>query len=109
MDSIEAEALRRAREIHSNNRKRSNPYSASDAVPESQDAPRNSQRRKEEEVRSERDKHPKENPFSEKGNSTVSTLFEDKEKLLILLLILILISEENSDPATVLALLYLII
>lgn len=41
--------------------------------------------------------------------SPIDMLFEDKEKLLILLLVLILSSEENSDPAILLALLYLII
>jgi hypothetical protein len=36
-------------------------------------------------------------------------LFEDKEKLLILVLVMILCNEDHSDPALILALLYIII
>ena len=99
MDTMQADALRRAREMHENTH--------------------TSPRRENASTQSRTEKPPVTAPaeHSRKGehyhqpepSSEVSALFADKEKLLILSLILILCTEEKSDPALTLALLYLII
>lgn len=100
MDTIQAEALRRAKEMQSKTSSRINDrpqfvkpdreeHHSGDKVQQSPAFPENTKEVKE----------AKESP----------SLFADKEKLLILALILLLSGEENSDPSLTLALLYLII
>lgn len=92
MDTMETEALRRARDMQREIRPNQNP-----PQPQPKKAP---------EPAPLTDAEPPKNapvPFD------ASKLFEDKEKLLILLLIMILSSEEGTDPVLILALLYVII
>lgn len=115
MDAIEYEALRRAQEMQRQRPQasRSSQPSQPAQTPQSQRAPE-----------PKRDSAPppvKSNPpvqasppaarsaAQHPSGDLLSTLFEDKEKLLILALILILSGEESSDPSLILALLYLII
>ncbi len=113
MDSIEAEAMRRAQEMHWG-KNRNNPYPS---------PPANNNQRKQSNAERQSHNTKKEIPDKEESTQTYSgedvpfrndsflgsSIFEDKEKLLILVLILILTGEENSDLSIVLALLYLII
>lgn len=114
MDSMQAEALRRAQEMHQGQRRKSTGYD----TPQKDKPPKSSDHHKE--TNSARKEEPvadtngsfcesPQNNFAQKSDFSLHGLFEDKEKLLILVLILILISEEKSDTYTVLALLYLII
>ena len=92
MDTMETEALRRARDMQRGIRPNQNP-----PQPQPKKAP---------EPAPLTDAEPPKNtpvPFD------ASKLFEDKEKLLILRLIMILSSEEGTDPVLILALLYVII
>lgn len=92
MDTMETEALRRARDMQRGIRPNQNT-----PQPQPQKSP---------EPAAYTDAEPPKNtpiPFD------TSKLFEDKEKLLILLLIMILSSEEGTDPVLILALLYVII
>ena len=113
MDSMQAEALRRAQEMHSTQRRRN---SADTSRKDSQNLSGNQEREnhrapKEEAPSVQKETHNsyQQNDSSSKPDFPVSSLFEDKEKLLIIVLILILISEEKADTYTILALLYLII
>lgn len=97
MDNMQADALRRAREMHSSTQppkkeERSAPARQREVDPRSDPVP----------SQSCGDSFPQEGALEK-------TLFADKEKMLILSLILILCTEEQSDPALTLALLYLII
>lgn len=102
MDIMQAEALRRAQEMH---RGRDNPQNNRTAQSTPRDTPakvpesREPKRENKEEVPS----------CAPAQNESLPMLFEDKEKLLILVLIMILCTEESSDPTLILALLYLII
>lgn len=108
MDSIEYEALRRANQMQQSNssrkaqpaqnRKNSHPTEQISKKTESENLS---------ESHNPVSKQPAES--FQKDHSLLSTLFEDKEKLLILALILILSAEESQDPSLTLALLYLII
>ncbi len=106
MDTMQADALRRAREMHS-------------------PPPRGEHRSPETAEQTRRSEHPspelnpqapsvctsEEQAISNRPCKEIqeNPLFADKEKFLILALILILSSEEQSDPVLTLALLYLII
>lgn len=92
MDTMETEALRRARDMQRGIRPNQNP-----PQPQPKKAPEPAPLTDAE--------PPKNTPVS----FDASKLFEDKEKLLILLLIMILSSEEGTDPVLILALLYVII
>lgn len=108
MDSIEYEALRRASQMQQNN-----PSSKAQSAQSRQSTKPAQHNPKHTEFENSPETHKTESS----QNATVcnsdtpllSTLFEDKEKLLILALILILSSEDSQDPALTLALLYLII
>ena len=95
MDTIQADALRRVKEMQSI------------ATPRGSDRPFENTNRSKKPEPSAKESHP---PIeAEKSPSEALSLFADKEKLLILALILLLSGEENSDPSLTLALLYLII
>ncbi len=129
MDSMQAEAMRRVREMHSNTPTAPKGNTSSPA----HSPPRSTSPTQEESFtpHSQRGKGAAQNPQgrmganhsntpSVKGESDippqgdgaslkVGAVFADKEKFLILALIMILSSEEQSDPMLTLALLYLII
>jgi len=98
MDTMQAEALRRAQEMHSKTQ-HNTPFDSAQRKPLRTPAV------------SQQNNQPEESHKDTAVPKAVNTpqLFEDKEKLLILVLILILINEETSDISVVLALLYLII
>lgn len=107
MDPMQAEALRRAQEMHSR--------SPSHNFTHNRDTHRESeQNNSSRNIRNE-DITKSDTPADSHKSSTnpdgalVPTLFEDKEKLLILVLILLLLSENSADTSVILALLYLII
>lgn len=110
MDTMQAEALRRAQEMHSVKRQHSfgdqqrrNPQNhQNNTTSEKQEAQNPAPHFESERSQSEH------SPICAEQKS-LPMLFEDKEKLLILVLILILISEEVTDTSVILALLYLII
>ncbi len=95
MDSMQADALRRVREMHSAPIPREN-TNTQKAPPTPK--PEGEHTSSPHQNREKTDSAPRETP-----------LFADKEKLLILALVLILSGEENFDPSLALALLYLII
>lgn len=108
MDPLEYEALRRAQEMQKtqNRTHRSQP----------QQKPQNTQKttthteshtQSSQSQSTVREKPPE--PVSPVLSAPSALLFEDKEKLLILVLVMILCNEDNSDPALILALLYIII
>lgn len=100
MDNIQADALRRVKEMQSM------------GIPRGSDRPFENTNRSKKAEPSPKESHPPteaEKPKGEKTPSESLSLFADKEKLLILALILLLSGEENSDPSLTLALLYLII
>ncbi len=99
MDSMQAEAMRRVREMHSPS---PSPKEANPQRPAQREVQENSRKREPAPPAPAACEQP-ENPIQ--GNP----LFADKEKFLILALIMILSSEEQSDPMLTLALLYLII
>lgn len=97
---MEQEALRRVQEMHSGAR----PPKRTQAV----NTP-SVQRQQNPPQKEGEEKFSEEPPKKESEAPLLNSLFADKEKLLILILILVLSSEDNSDPALTLALLYLII
>lgn len=103
MDTIQADALRRVKEMQSNSINRRNDRPPFENVNQSYGGGHNTP-----------EKHQSDHPLPEKGKEEKeikenSSLFADKEKVLILALILLLSGEDNSDPSLTLALLYLII
>ncbi|MBQ8000774.1 MAG: hypothetical protein IJ298_06080 [Ruminococcus sp.] len=112
MDSIEYEALMRAREMQRGQspNKSTNPTQGKNQSQSTPREPTHSNKQAQESADSKvtQPLTPAQ-PLSTQNSDLLSTLFEDKEKLLILVLILILTSEESSDPSLILALLYLII
>ena len=106
MDSMQAEALRRAQEMHSKVVSR-NFASNRDAQTqiEKTNQPQNTQR---EDITQNEVSTDCKASFST-SEAVAPALFEDKEKLLILVLILLLMGENSTDTSVILALLYLII
>lgn len=108
MDTMQAEALRRVQEMQNSAHRgpRQTPLPKADP-------PRNNNSHRESSSVAERSRQGTDEPpasaINTGENPTLSTLFEDKEKLLILVLILILNAEESADISLTLALLYLII
>ncbi|MBQ4569976.1 MAG: hypothetical protein IJA62_08010 [Ruminococcus sp.] len=100
MDTMQAEAMRRVREMHSPSSSQKEGSIPRTAPREAQGAPRQKEHTPPAPVPREESEAP-----IMQGNP----LFADKEKFLILALIMILSSEEQSDPMLTLALLYLII
>ena len=99
MDTMQADALRRAQELHSAaERSRNEPF-----------APPKRAENKSKSTHSEPLEHPANFEAENRDLPAEGGIFADKEKLLILALILILSTEQSSDPALTLALLYLII
>lgn len=104
MDSIEYEALRRASQMQQNKAQSAQTHRNSKPLMQS---PAHSEQGKDPETHKVETNQPDRD--CQKGAPLLSSLFEDKEKLLILALILIISSEDSQDPALTLALLYLII
>lgn len=97
---MEQEALRRVQEMHSGARFQKNPQTKNTPAPEIHPESRQNM---------SQEKPLEEQSLNKPDSPNLNSLFADKEKLLILLLIMVLGSEDNSDPALTLALLYLII
>lgn len=104
MDSIEYEALRRASQMQQN---KTQPAQSRQNQTSPKQSPAHSEQKKSPESHKDKAAHPAK--VHQNESPMLSSLFEDKEKLLILALILILSSEDSQDPALTLALLYLII
>ncbi len=114
MDPMQADALRRAREMQTNAQTTPNGRNTEPRPPKTtaDDPPR-----KAEQHTQKQGGHPFVESVSHPtlvndrlcNDGQELSLFADKEKLLILALLLILSTEENSDPVLTLALLYLII
>lgn len=104
MDPMQADALRRAREMHQN------PKRADNGVPTATQTTDRQSPHKEEPMPKVQNLQIAQTDNLPCAESRESSLFADKEKLLILALLLILSTEESQqDPALTLALLYLII
>lgn len=101
MDIMQAEALRRAQEMHRGRESNQNNRTAPNPQRDAQNKPSTNQ--------SKSDTQENTQGYVPSQSESAPMLFEDKEKLLILVLIMILCTEENSDPTLILALLYLII
>ena len=101
MDPMQAEALRRAQEMHS----RHHPQSFSPNRDTPAERVKNPPPENTNQSETSTDSQSKVLPCTE----TAPALFEDKEKLLVLVLILLLLSENSADTSVILALLYLII
>ena len=103
MDSMQAEALRRAQEMHSK--------ALNQSLAPNRDAQRQSE--KIHHSKNTQGEDITQNEVSTDSAASLSspspTLFEDKEKLLILVLILLIMEENSTDTSVILALLYLII
>lgn len=101
MDIMQAEALRRAQEMHRGRENNQNNRTTQTPQRDAKNRPGTNQ------PKSDSQEHTQVCVPAQKESAPM--LFEDKEKLLILVLIMILCTEENSDPTLILALLYLII
>ena len=107
MDTMQAEALRRAQEMHQ--RSHSNNFTHNQNIhKESERSNPSSQNIQKEDTTKSEDTEVHKHVGTPQGIIS-PVLFEDKEKLLILVLILLLLSENSADTSVILALLYLII
>ena len=108
MDPMQAEALRRAQEMHSRSPSHNFTHNRDTHRENERSNPSSQNIRNEDITKSDTPADSHKSSTNPEG-ALVPTLFEAKEKLLILVLILLLLSENSADTSVILALLYLII